>query len=359
MPEKVKEKLISLKNTFTMQDVMNQASLSAYNKPIIIPILKQEINQLKEEIINLNKRLTTLELGALTNLINNFLEIQDIPSTSNSQQKSSELLNITTIYSSQKYFISVTLAINNKYNFSRIAMIDTRIDICTMREGLVPTRYFEKSTTALRAGEGSQIQVNYKLNNKCIFSEEKNSICLPFVLTKAISEHVRLGPPFFVKMHPYFCDEKTNSNKEKQLTFNFVTIEKPRYLNQFSVNSIKENIKLKTNQIAFLQEEVKSHTLEQQLQLLENQLKIQDITQKITNQICSDLPNAFWHRKQHIVELPYEKEFKEKDNPTKVRSSQMNSEMVDYCKTEINDLLQKKYYKKIPFSMELYCFLCK
>ncbi|KAL3524766.1 hypothetical protein ACH5RR_013138 [Cinchona calisaya] len=124
-------------------------------------------------------------------------------------------------------------------------MIDTGANICTMREGLVPTRYFEKSTTALREVEGSQIQVNYKLNNVCIFSEEKKSICLPFVLTKAISDHVILGTPFFIKMHPYFCDGKTISNIEKPLTFNFVTIEKPHYLNQFSVNSIKENIKLK------------------------------------------------------------------------------------------------------------------
>jgi hypothetical protein len=26
--------------------------------------------------------------------------------------------------------------------------------------------------------------------------------------------------------------------------------------------------------------------------------------------ICSDLPNAFWKRKQHIVDLPYENKLK-------------------------------------------------
>jgi hypothetical protein len=28
--------------------------------------------------------------------------------------------------------------------------------------------------------------------------------------------------------------------------------------------------------------------------------------------VCSDLPNAFWHRKKHIVALPYIKDFSEK-----------------------------------------------
>ena len=25
--------------------------------------------------------------------------------------------------------------------------------------------------------------------------------------------------------------------------------------------------------------------------------------------VCSDVPNAFWHRKKHIVDLPYVKDF--------------------------------------------------
>ena len=28
--------------------------------------------------------------------------------------------------------------------------------------------------------------------------------------------------------------------------------------------------------------------------------------------VCSDVPNAFWHRKKHIVDLPYIKDFNEK-----------------------------------------------
>jgi hypothetical protein len=33
---------------------------------------------------------------------------------------------------------------------------------------------------------------------------------------------------------------------------------------------------------------------------------------KIEKEICFDLPNAFWKRKQHIVDLPYDDSFNEK-----------------------------------------------
>ena len=34
--------------------------------------------------------------------------------------------------------------------------------------------------------------------------------------------------------------------------------------------------------------------------------------------VCSDIPNAFWHRKKHIVDIPYVKGFDEKNIPTKL-----------------------------------------
>uniref|UniRef100_A0A2K2AGZ1 DUF7746 domain-containing protein n=1 Tax=Populus trichocarpa TaxID=3694 RepID=A0A2K2AGZ1_POPTR len=43
-----------------------------------------------------------------------------------------------------------------------------------------------------------------------------------------------------------------------------------------------------------------------QLQNSDLQKKIIDLQNKIEQQICSDLPNAFWTRKQHIIDLPYE-----------------------------------------------------
>ena len=40
--------------------------------------------------------------------------------------------------------------------------------------------------------------------------------------------------------------------------------------------------------------------------------RISDFQKQIEDEVCSDLPNAFWDRKQHIVDLPYENDFDER-----------------------------------------------
>lgn len=46
------------------------------------------------------------------------------------------------------------------------------------------------------------------------------------------------------------------------------------------------------------------------------------------------------------MELPYTKDFNEKQIPTKARAIQMNKEMEEFCKKEIKDLLDKKLVRK-------------
>jgi len=70
------------------------------------------------------------------------------------------------------------------------------------------------------------------------------------------------------------------------------------------------------------------------------------LLQHIQLTICSNLPHAFWNRKKHIVDLPYEKYFREKQIPTKARPIQMNEELLQYCQKEIKDLLDKGLIRK-------------
>ena len=71
------------------------------------------------------------------------------------------------------------------------------------------------------------------------------------------------------------------------------------------------------------------------------QQKIKDFKSTLEREVCSSFPNAFWDRKKHIVSLPYNKDFSEKGIPTKARPIQMTFELLEYCKKEIQDLLQK------------------
>jgi len=52
------------------------------------------------------------------------------------------------------------------------------------------------------------------------------------------------------------------------------------------------------------------------------------------------MPNAFWKRK-HVVNLPYEDNFYEKQKPTKARPIQMNAKLEQYCRLKIQDLESK------------------
>ncbi|XP_075106777.1 uncharacterized protein LOC142179799 [Nicotiana tabacum] len=69
--------------------------------------------------------------------------------------------------------------------------------------------------------------------------------------------------------------------------------------------------------------------------------KIKLISENIAIDICAEHPSAFLNRKKHIVSLPYEANFSEDDIPTKSRPCQMNAELVEFCKKEIDNLLQK------------------
>ena len=61
------------------------------------------------------------------------------------------------------------------------------------------------------------------------------------------------------------------------------------------------------------------------------------------------VPNAFWNRKQHKVSLPCVERFDESQIPTKARPIQMNSQLLEYCKQEIKDLLNKNLIRKSHF----------
>ena len=70
--------------------------------------------------------------------------------------------------------------------------------------------------------------------------------------------------------------------------------------------------------------------------------KIKDIEVKFINNVCSQLPNAFWDRKKHIVSLSYEKDFDERNVPTRAKDIHMSTELENYCKEEIKGLKEKK-----------------
>ena len=105
-------------------------------------------------------------------------------------------------------------------------------------------------------------------------------------------------------------------------------------------------IQAKENQVNLLKQEINLVKIEEQLKVKKTQDMIEKFKDKIIGKFCSNIPNAFWHKKQHEVELPYEPDFSKKNIPTKAKPIQMNKELLSYCKNEIQDLLDKKLIRK-------------
>ena len=118
-------------------------------------------------------------------------------------------------------------------------------------------------------------------------------------------------------------------------------------------------IQAKENQVNILKQEINLVRIEDQLQVKKTQDAIEKFKNKIVRNIFSNFPNAFWHRKHHEVELPYEPNFSEKNIPIKTRPIWMNKELSSYCEKKIQDLLDKRLIRKSKFPWSCSTFYVK
>lgn len=145
-----------------------------------------------------------------------------------------------------------------------------------------------------------------------------------------------LGTPFINAIYPFtsitaegFCATYEN----RKLNYTFITDPISRDINAL--------INMKQRHVDSLQLELFSINIFDTLKSTKVQEKMKLISEQIAIDTCADHPSAFWNRKKHIVTLPYEDKFSENDIPTKSRPCQMNTELVEFCKKEIDNLLQK------------------
>jgi hypothetical protein len=213
-----------------------------------------------------------------------------------------------------------------------------------IQEGLVPTtKYFEKTVQSLTAAGGNRMHIQYKLSDVLICND---GTCLPtmFLLVKNLQQQVILGTPFLNMIMPINKIDPTgiySRVQDHEIIYPFVTDPETRIIQE-----LQGFLQNKEKQLNFLQKEIQIMDINQKLQSPGLQEKIKEIENQFLKEVCSDLPNAFWDRKRHIVSLPYNQDFNEKHIPTKARPSQMKSDYLELCKKEIQTLLDKKLIRK-------------
>jgi len=195
-----------------------------------------------------------------------------------------------------------------------------------IKQGILPTKYCEKSKEELASANGTALNISYKLN-KGYIKADGNCFKNTFLIVDNMTSDLILGTPFLTQIYPFYVNEVRLHTKitGKTISFRFLTAAKQKEIANLQTTSIYKQINaihLKQNLVNSLQEEVSYLRIEEHLQNSNTQKKILDLEQIIKTKICADLPNAFWERKQHIITLPYEKGFNEKHIPTKARPTQ-------------------------------------
>ncbi|XP_070007955.1 uncharacterized protein [Nicotiana sylvestris] len=191
---------------------------------------------------------------------------------------------------------TLILTILERFN----AMIDSGADVSCIQEGLVPTKYFQNTTHLVKYASGHALDIEYKLPNT-------------------------------------HAQDFSATYQDREISYSFVTDPVTRDINAL--------INMKQRHVNSLQSEILSMNIFDTLQSTKVQQKIKLIAEQMAVDVCADHPSAFWNRKRHIVTLPYEENFSEDDIPTKYRPFQMNAELVEFCKNEIDSLLQKGLIK--------------
>ncbi|XP_059281056.1 uncharacterized protein LOC132034705 [Lycium ferocissimum] len=186
-------------------------------------------------------------------------------------------------------------------------------------EGLIPTKYLEKSTSKLYSATGEKLKIDYKLSKAHICNDGIRFIN-NFVVTQDINEQVILETPFITQIKPYYAglDAIYTTILGKEIRFRYLST-----ISQDESDFVKSKtifkICLLSNQISYLKDEIKIKKIEQTLKTPVIERKIASFQEKLEHEVCSELPNAFWERKRHIVELPYIDGFNEQAIPTKAR----------------------------------------
>ena len=143
--------------------------------------------------------------------------------------------------------------VDQDYAFDVIALIDSGADLNCIQEGLIPSKYFEKSIEKLNSSSGTKLWINYELNNVHV-CQNNVYFHIPSVLIKDIIDKVILGIPFIAMLYPFTAELDGVS------TIKMGVLVKFHFALRFEIDVCKLSLNLisaKTKHLNFLQQEVK------------------------------------------------------------------------------------------------------
>ncbi|GAV90307.1 RVP domain-containing protein [Cephalotus follicularis] len=215
-----------------------------------------------------------------------------------------KFINLIERITYQNWNINIIITIQDSFKLQTIALIDSGAQINCIQEELIPTKFFEKTEQKLSTANGESLRVKFKISdvhicNGGIYIKQS------FILAKDnLGIGIILGQPFLEIIKPFKVTNEGIITKLFQQKILFTFKEKPITKD---VNLLKTLSIFKEHSINLIKD-LSNKKFEQQLPASQIKEKINRLR---NNNFCSDLLDAFWHTKRHMVSLPYEKDFTE------------------------------------------------
>jgi len=170
-------------------------------KPTTIQDIQTEINNLKREVKEPRQQqeihqIILCQLEESSDYENTEKDIEN----ENENLEDEMFMGLINKIKIQKFYINIKIIINDFF-LDMMALFDTGADSNFILEGLIPTKFFEKTSEKLSTANGSKLKINYKLSN-AIIENQGLRINTNFLLVKNLKNEVILGTPFIIALFP-------------------------------------------------------------------------------------------------------------------------------------------------------------
>jgi hypothetical protein len=169
--------IISLNETLERFSKQKSKAITLSDLQYEISNVKQDIVGLKKEVNDLKINNTKLEQELLIAKVNDCFQEQSSNNEDSKSEHSHEkesnnnlpgdvkIISLINKVCLPKWYAKVHIIVAQDYDIDVIALIDFGVDLNCIQEGLVPSKYFEKSIERLSSASGNKLQINYELNN--------------------------------------------------------------------------------------------------------------------------------------------------------------------------------------------------
>lgn len=225
--------------------------------------------------------------------------------------------------------ISIDIRPQGYLQYTLDAQIDTGAMNSCAKHGAIPEYYWQPVDLCFRAVNKTELKIKFICPDFLIYIQDCR-IPVTFYSFDTGS-NVLLGQDFVNK-----CLPLTVGLQYVQLTILGKSIKVPSktvYENRIVEKETRKKVELSASSLVKIQK------------IVNNANKhggevIREIKDKIEKYCTSDYPDAFWTREQYFVNLPYKEDYIPR--PQKASANHMSPTELEYCKKEIQELLQRK-----------------